>query len=209
MRLNPVIPALLGSVPLALLLIMGLPEKVGRLTDPCMQWGTGSSGSATPDGLPGCPGGFRGTSTTRDEAVERILLVDSLTLVALAGGIVSSWRRSPRWLLAAALVLLMESIPYLMSGVAVFHWFAVCLFAISGRSVRPLDAWSAAGLKALGIVGAAALGVLLARSAVSLESHDFGSGLVVILWTGMVATLATLAIAGLMPLPAPGDAPSR
>lgn len=199
MRVRPWLPALLGALPLAILLLVGLPGQVSRLADPCMQWD--ASDEAVPPSTAECPGGMRGSGLTREEAFIRLAFIQVLTLVALVLGVFASWKETPRLALAAAFVLLLESIPYLMSGAAIFHWFAAGMLMLATRLIAPLDFWSANGIRALGGLAGVGLVALLARIAVSATAADLRDLFSILVWLIMLGLLVFVALAGLWPRP--------
>lgn len=199
MRVQPWLPALLGAMPLAALLLVGLPGQASRLVDPCMQWD--QSDEAVPPSTANCPGGIRGSGLTREEALTRLVLIQVLTLVALLVGVVASWNEKPRLALAATFVLLLESIPFLMSGAAVFHWFAAGMLMLATRLMPTLDFWSVNGIRALGGLAGIGLVAFVARTALSADLSDLGDWFSVVLLFLMTGLLVFVALAGLWPRP--------
>ena len=152
MRVGTTVLAAIISLPLGLVAVRAVAITVGQFSDPCFQWNTGNSGSATIRSDDPCRS-RSGTSETQTQAVARMLIVPGGILAGLALGIIGTARSRAGLAVAGAVVVFVEAVPLLFS----FAPLAVLtsgVFLLLARSAGPSSGAARIAARVLGVVSA-------------------------------------------------------
>src|SRR6185437_8027589 len=144
--------AVVVSLPMGLVAVRAVAITAGQFFDPCFQWGTGNSGSATIRRDDPCRS-RSGTSETKTQAVARMMMVPGGILAGLALGIIGAARGRAGLAVAGAAVALVESAP-LMFSVGPFAVLTSGAFLLLARNAGPLRGAARIAARVLGVVSA-------------------------------------------------------
>jgi hypothetical protein len=137
MRLRIILLVAVVVLPMGLGAIWSLSNYAEELLDPCMHWGTGSSGSYSISAQvrPGdpCGGGFKGTTQTRGQAAVTALLVPGVILMAAALALFAASTSRPGLLVISACMMFLEAAPLIWSFAPVLILTGIALMLISRR----------------------------------------------------------------------------
>ena len=152
MRVGATVLAVMVSLPLGLVAVRAVAITVGQFFDPCFQWNTGNSGSATIRSDDPCRS-RSGTSETQTQAAAGMLMVPGGVLVGLALGIIAAARGRAGLAVAGAVVVFVEAVP-LMFSFAPLAVLTSGVFLLLARNAGPSSGAARIVARILGVVSA-------------------------------------------------------
>jgi DNA-binding HxlR family transcriptional regulator len=136
-RLISLLPLLLIA-PIGLISVVSLILQVQLFFNPCITWGMASGGSISVSSGSPCSMLSGGMSETIPQAVLQLALIQGGILFALGLGVVGFFRAHPRLVIVGSLILILESIPFVVDGLFVFTLLAAAALLLSMRTLTRL-----------------------------------------------------------------------
>src|SRR5262245_33806322 len=127
--------AVAAALPVIVFSVLSVVSETSRFGDPCVSWGAqgGHLMSIRPNDA--CQS-LSATSETKLGVVGRLLLVQGTGLVAACLGLIGSYRSRPRITRVGAILLVILSIPLMLSGLGVVVLALAMMLLISYQCSR-------------------------------------------------------------------------